>query len=552
MKVGMKIAAVAGGALVVLILVGSSTYFSVTKLIDSNRVVAKTDTLLRQVASLQTLITDAETGVRGYVLTGDTPYLEPYNQELTKVHQALEDLHKVVGDDPVQKESFQNLEDAISSTMRLQKETMEARRDVGFDAAVTLVQTDRSKKFMDRIRGNVAKIVTEELRLLDDRQAEALDTAHNTLLTIVFGTVLAITFVTLFGIFVTQDITAILRKLVRATDQISNGKFEPLSSIKNEDELGELADALNDMGRSLHGMLEKLDAERDARQHTESILDDTRHQLAKLSYESDELMTLTGEQSQSLEIGSNTIGELALDVSNLSAKVRKLLENGRLQSQLTLQFFTDFESQSYSLKEFIIELEGVSAKIAKAANRVGSLADKMTELDSLVVAINDIAAQMNLIALTAAMETSRSGQENTAISPLLVELRTLSDRTKADALKIRQSILELQTTGVKVVEVNDDSARLVRHMVEAAKQAIHKNPEMIEVLRRSKELTGEAGDEIEGAFTSLTKLQYSLERFGLAIAQQQQLSQASKSRSVEVNAVKNVLANLLEPNGKVH
>lgn len=552
MKVGMKIAAVAGGALVVLILVGSSTYFSVTKLIDSNRVVAKTDTLLRQVASLQTLITDAETGVRGYVLTGDTPYLEPYNQELTKVHQALEDLHKVVGDDPVQKESFQNLEDAINSTMRLQKETMEARRDVGFDAAVTLVQTDRSKKFMDRIRGNVAKIVTEELRLLDDRQAEALDTAHNTLLTIVFGTVLAITFVTLFGIFVTQDITAILRKLVRATDQISNGKFEPLSSIKNEDELGELADALNDMGRSLHGMLEKLDAERDARQHTESILDDTRHQLAKLSYESDELMTLTGEQSQSLEIGSNTIGELALDVSNLSAKVRKLLENGRLQSQLTLQLFTDFESQSYSLKEFIIELEGVSAKIAKAANRVGSLADKMTELDSLVVAINDIAAQMNLIALTAAMETSRSGQENTAISPLLVELRTLSDRTKADALKIRQSILELQTTGVKVVEVNDDSARLVKHMVEAAKQAIYKNPEMIEVLRRSKELTGEAGDEIEGAFTSLTKLQYSLERFGLAIAQQQQLSQASKSRSVEVNAVKNVLANLLEPNGKVH
>src|SRR5713101_9252781 len=165
-SIGAKIGGGFGLALAILVVIGAVSYRSTTGFIESSEWVEHTHRVLEKLTDLVARMTDAETGQRGYVITGEEHYLEPYRSAIEAVDQRLKDLRKLTADNPNQQRRLDALEPLIASKFTELKDTIDLRKSKGFEAALRIVLTDKGKRVMDDIRKVASEIANEENELL--------------------------------------------------------------------------------------------------------------------------------------------------------------------------------------------------------------------------------------------------------------------------------------------------------------------------------------------------------------------------------------------------
>ncbi len=117
---------------------------------------------------------DTETGQRGYLLTGDQLYLEPYAAGVTAARANLSDLERLTQGDSVQHANLAGVRSTVERSLRLSETAIRTRQDEGFAAAIALTDGDRGKIAMDAIRAEVAQMKRVETA---DRQQRVADLA---------------------------------------------------------------------------------------------------------------------------------------------------------------------------------------------------------------------------------------------------------------------------------------------------------------------------------------------------------------------------------------
>jgi PAS domain S-box-containing protein len=193
---------IAGGfgiASAILIIIGVVSHQSATRLIETSSRVEQTQQRLNKLEELLSQMKDAETGQRGYILTGEEQYLEPYQTAIATVEPDVKELRKLTADNSKQQKRIETLEPLIAAKLALVKETIDLRRNQGFEAALQIIRTDRGKKLMDDIRKVIREMENEENTLLKQQVAEAQTSGRYTILTLAIAIVL--TFVILCGIY---------------------------------------------------------------------------------------------------------------------------------------------------------------------------------------------------------------------------------------------------------------------------------------------------------------------------------------------------------------
>ncbi len=192
-------ATITGGLLAVLLFFAVSgfiSYMTIKTLNDNVRKVAATHDTLISLASVMTLMKDAETGQRGYVLTGEDRYLEPYLAARTGLDERLAVLEREAADDAEDATLVKVLRGHIKSKMDELAETIQLRRDQGFDAALAVVRTDRGKAAMDATRALVDrmqnKVRAMRLQRIEEMQGAYRIAQTSGFLTVSFGALLAL------------------------------------------------------------------------------------------------------------------------------------------------------------------------------------------------------------------------------------------------------------------------------------------------------------------------------------------------------------------------
>jgi signal transduction histidine kinase/DNA-binding response OmpR family regulator/CHASE3 domain sensor protein len=126
---------------------------------------------LRVLSAVQEVLTslqDAETGQRGYLLTGESVYLEPYQRGIGLVPGRLDELRRLVGDDPETLRDVDDLARSANDKIAELAETIQMRESGRAAEALALVRTDRGKVNMDRVRELVAKLAGNQQRTVDE------------------------------------------------------------------------------------------------------------------------------------------------------------------------------------------------------------------------------------------------------------------------------------------------------------------------------------------------------------------------------------------------
>ncbi|MBW4683307.1 MAG: PAS domain S-box protein [Microcoleus vaginatus WJT46-NPBG5] len=193
---------VAGGfglASAILVLIGIVSYRSINELIETSNLVERTHQVLESLESVLSNLTYAETGQRGYILTGDESYLEPYNTAIPGLNQDLEKLKQLTADSPKQQQRLAMLQPLIGKRIDVLSEIVRLRKEQGFEPALQMIQTNQGRNLMAQVRQTVAEIEKEEKTLLSQRKAAANRLANQTILT--FSICIILAFIILAAVY---------------------------------------------------------------------------------------------------------------------------------------------------------------------------------------------------------------------------------------------------------------------------------------------------------------------------------------------------------------
>jgi PAS domain S-box-containing protein len=140
------------GALVILVVVSSLSYRDWSAYQRSAPQVQHSRLLLQQIEQTLSSVKDAETGQRGFMLTGNPEYLEVYDHAIAALPSELTGLHDLVANEPTLRTRVATLSDLIAEKLAELKQTVALRQTEGFNAALSQVETNRGKQAMDDIR----------------------------------------------------------------------------------------------------------------------------------------------------------------------------------------------------------------------------------------------------------------------------------------------------------------------------------------------------------------------------------------------------------------
>ena len=160
------------GFLLLLVTASVAAYLSIRGE-EATRQVQQTLEIDSQLNQIQTLVTDAETGQRGFLLTGRLTYLDPYVAARRELGPALDRLAAVTAANPVQQRAIANLKTEIATKLGELQQTVDLRVANRPDAALAIVNSDTGKETMASIRGILAGMSEEERRLFAQRTARA-------------------------------------------------------------------------------------------------------------------------------------------------------------------------------------------------------------------------------------------------------------------------------------------------------------------------------------------------------------------------------------------
>lgn len=166
-------------------------FFPITAIISYNNIqglkvnaqaVAKTHDTISSLQILLSSVKDAETGQRGYVITGDEQYLAPYNKSLKEIDNNIATVEGLSSGSQELQNSINIIKQSVAFKLDELAETIETRRTKGLQPALDLVRTDRGKQTMDNIRSNIASIEAYEQDVRAQHMVERDRTYKNAIL----------------------------------------------------------------------------------------------------------------------------------------------------------------------------------------------------------------------------------------------------------------------------------------------------------------------------------------------------------------------------------
>jgi len=157
----------------ILAFVGATSYHRLAELRDASRSVEHTHQVRTELDRILSLLTDAEAGQRGFLLTGAVSYVEASNAALAALPTRLEHLRSLTVDNPGQQERLAALDALIRRKAAGLSATVVAREPRGFELAARITITDEGKRLVDQVRTVIVAMGAEEGRLLTERSQRA-------------------------------------------------------------------------------------------------------------------------------------------------------------------------------------------------------------------------------------------------------------------------------------------------------------------------------------------------------------------------------------------
>jgi methyl-accepting chemotaxis protein len=369
--------------------------------------------------------------------------------------------------DLLQAEKFEQVQ-------KLRKEVMNpgyAKASVGIDALIQL-QVDAAKKEFERVEK-----ATKIIRII-------------AIATIIIGLVLSIA----LGIIITRSVNCGVRELAVTAKKLANGELTARVNWDSTDELGDVGRAFNQMATEFSSLISQV------RQSADQVASAAAVQAGT----AEKVSAISGNQSQQAAIAASSIENLNTAVKEIAQKTDDVVTSANDASTMAA------EGQKV-VNKAVQGIQQVATTVKESAQLMVALGQRSDQIGQIVNVIKDIAEQTNLLALNAAIEAARAGEQGRGFAVVADEVRKLAERTATATSEISKMISAIQSETGNAVSTMEKGSSQVSDGVALANQAgqslqninssVKRVVEMIEQIseatRSQSEMTNEITKRVE-------------------------------------------------------
>lgn len=300
---------------------------------------------------------------------------------------------------------------------------------------------------------NVATESAEAIAAQVNEDSDSLLAKQNTILITVsaIGFVFALVIAFFLPKVVVEGITAVSDRIKDIAQ--GDGDLTQRVEVKSQDELGELGTNFNQFVEQLELLI------RSVREYADEL--------------NTVVVDLTGKAAQSTEIGTEqnqSVEMIATAVNEMAAAIREVANNATHTAEEINVVNTQTEQGQMITQESVAQINRLSGSVQDASDVIARLSEDSEKIASVLDVIRGIAEQTNLLALNAAIEAARAGEQGRGFAVVADEVRTLASKTQQSTEDIQKMIETLQNGVTRAVSAIEQGSGMAAETVQLADQ----------------------------------------------------------------------------------
>lgn len=326
------------------------------------------------------------------------------------------------------------------------------------------------------------------------------------------------------GIFISfklaKGIVNPIEKMKGVMDKVADGNLTMRIKIDNKDELGQFADNFNQFVAQLEQLIKEIALA-------------TEH----LSTAAEETSSVTKDSTQNILKQQNETSLVATAINEMTATVREVATNTEQASLAASNGDREVRSGQQVIKQMVESIERLVNEIEDSSNVIQTLKTGSVNIETVLDVIKSIAEQTNLLALNAAIEAARAGEQGRGFAVVADEVRSLAQKTQESTLEIEQLIDTLQSHADDAVSSMDSNKVSVSALAEKTSLATESLNSITSVVSSITEMNAQIA-------TAAEEQSYVVEEVNNNVHNIQIISESNATASQQISQANNEIADL--------
>jgi methyl-accepting chemotaxis protein len=573
----------------VALITGLVVFRAITQSLDTAETVRHTEEVVAEANALIKAVVDAQSGERGFVITGDETFLAPFERGRATFDKTAHKLRTLVADNPPQVARVDQMtrlhERWVNEAATPQ---ISARREGGLEPAARLVATGTGKGLVDQLRGVAEEFIRTEQSLLRSRTVSSASDSRTAKVLLVAGLGLVVALGIAMGLLLSGRFSRNIESVAGAAEGLSAGDLTRRAEVRTHDEIGELA-------RSFNGMAEQLQAtiasERETKETLEkAVLDYST--FAALVAEGDltirmatngggDLQTLSdnlngmvtglgqlsgrvrdgvqgmrsatseilaavsqhtasaSQQTAAISQTSSTVDEVRAASEQTASKAREVAEKARGSVQVS-------DDGTRSVETIAGAMEQIRDRVQGVARDILALSGQTQQIGEITATVNELADQSNILALNASIEAAKAGEHGKGFAVVATEVRNLAEQSKAATLQVRGILGDIQKATTAAVLATEHGTKVVEEGLVLTEQAREGIGSLAETIREAAQAAQQIAASAHEQSVGMDQIAQAMKEVNEGTTQFMAGAQQSQRAAEDLNELSQQLASLVE------
>lgn len=367
----------------------------------------------------------------------------------------------------------------------------------------------------------------EEQMHAAEKNAEAVQASSTMILLVVLcisvGVAIAI------GFFLAQSISKPILKVVKVAQAIAKGDLSAKDvKIKSKDEIGQLGNALNEMLVNLNEMVSQVGSA-----------------ASQIASSAQQLSATSEEMAAGAEEQTSQTSQVATSVEEMSATVQEVAKNAKNASDSSGEAGKTAGEGGEIVGQTVGEMEKIAKSVSDLQGVIQGLNKNSEKIGDIVGVIDDVADQTNLLALNAAIEAARAGEQGRGFAVVADEVRKLAERTTSSTKEIADMVKSIQGDTSQAVSSMEEAGKEVKEGVEVAGKSGDALKKIVEMSQGVNQIVQQIATAAEQQAAASEEISSNVESIASVSKQSASGAQQTSSAAQELSSLTDNLQSLV-------